>query len=353
MTPPVVLAYSGGLQAMAALRWLQERRRADVVTVSVDIGQPEDLAGARERALAAGALRGHVVDAREEFVRDAVIPSIRAAALSDGRYPMATGLGRPIVAERLVDLARIEGGLTVAHGCVGRDGPRFEALVHALDPKLTVVACAAEHGLFGAELAAYAGEGGEPANGVRVDENLWGRTTGRSADDPSQDVPEQAYARTNSLARCPDQPAIVAISFVRGAPSAINGLTMGLTELTDSLSTIAAEHGVGRLDRVKQRADGRRTRVVYESPAAVVLHRAHHDLLRLAAPPPVVAFSRTVSPVYAELVGGGGWFGPLRRALDGFVERANERATGIVRLRLFKGSCEVVGRSMEPSSNPG
>ncbi len=352
MQKRIVLAYSGGLQSTVALSWLIDRHDAEVVTVTVDLGQSADLVGARDRALAAGAVRSHVIDGREDFMRDVVVPTLKADGLSDARYPMATGMGRPVIAAKLAEFAGIEDAAIVAHGGVGRDRARLEALVRGRDGTLIVVACAAEHGFTRQQAIDYAAQrpGASPVEDderSRTDANLWGITTGRRADDPAHEVPEAIFTRTRPVAQCPDQPADVAVAFERGVPAGINGVKMSMVELVESLSTIAGEHGVGRLDRIKCRPDGTRVRAVYEAPAAVVLHRAHLELTRFVSPGPLNAFSRTVSAVYADLIGRGEWFSPLRSALDAFVDRANEPATGVIRLRLFKGSCEVIGR--EPS----
>lgn len=353
MTKRIVLAYSGGLQSSAAITWLTERHQAEVVTLSLDVGQAADLVSAHDRALAAGAVRSHVVDAREAFAQDIVVPVLKAGALSDARYPMSTGMGRPVMASQLVDIARIEDATIVAHGGVGRDRWRLDNLLRSLNPDLTVVACAAEHGMAASQLQEYVErhQGRSwPAGDSRgrADDNLWGRTTGRRGDDAAQEVPDMVFTRTRPLARCPDEPAFVEVGFDRGVPVCINGVKMSIVELVASLSIIAGEHGVGRLDRVKCGPDGTRSRVVYEAPGAVALHAAHLELARFVSPGALHAFSRTVSTVYAGLIGTGEWFSSLRRALDAFVDRANEPATGTVRLRLFKAACTVAGRTLEP-----
>jgi argininosuccinate synthase len=346
MTPRIALAYSGGLQSLAAIRWLAERHRAEVVTVTVDIGQGGDLAAARDRARAAGAARSHVLDAREEFM-SAVAAAVKADALGEGCYPMATSLGRAVVASRTLDIARIEDAAVVAHGSVGRDRDRMDTLFRGRDPSRAVLASAAEHGMDRVKLVDYVGGFPDPALAGRVDENLWGRTIGFSVDDPAREVPGEAFTRTRDLSETPDRAATIEIEFECGVPVAVNGVRMSLVELAESLSTIAGEHGLGRLDRLKRRADGTWTRVAYEAPAAVVVHRAHVELLGAVLPADVRAFAATVSAAYAELIGAGQWFSPLRAALDGFVDRANEPATGTVHVRLFKGN--TLNPRVEPS----
>jgi argininosuccinate synthase len=264
LKPIVVLAYSGGARSNVAIPWLADRHRAEVVTVTLDLGQSGDMNEIRTQALSAGAARAHVIDAREEFARDLVLPSLKAGALSDTRYPMATALTRPLIAKTLVSIAAIEDASQVAHGAIGRDRRRLAQPISTLNPTLKEIACAEEAGFI-----ANAGEA-MPAN--RIDDNLWGRTIGRRGDDGSREADESLFKITRRLDEAPVKPAHVEIEFERGAAVGINGVTMRLGELIESLKTIAGEHGVGRLDRIKVKPDGTRSRAFYESPAAVVLH---------------------------------------------------------------------------------
>jgi len=343
---PIVLAYSGGLRSSVAIPWLSERHGAAVVTVTLDVGQSTDLAEIRDRALAAGAARAHVIDARDEFARDFLWPSLRAGALLEGRYPMATALSRPLIAARLVEIARIEGAAVVAHGSSGRDQARLHQCVRTLDRSLQVVACA--DGMTPPQVAEHAerlGTSVAAPGADRVDDNVWGRTTGRPTDDASLEAPESVFKRSRSLAQTPDSGAVVELSFERGTPTGINGVTMTAAELIDSLSTIAGEHGVGRLDRVKTRADGSRFRVIHEAPAAIVLHHAHREMAQLNAPSSLTSFQAAVAAAYAGVIARGEWFDRLRAGLDAFVASTQESVTGAVRVKLFKGSCHIVGRT--------
>jgi argininosuccinate synthase len=270
----VVLAFSGGARSTAAVSWLAKHHQADVVTVTLNLGQSGDMAEIREFALSAGAVRAHVLDKREEFARDLVLPSLKAGALSDTRYPMATALSRPLIAKTLVEIAAIENAKFVSHTATGRDRRRLAQPLATLNPALTEIAVGEEIG-FAAELSQ------EPAaNTSRVDDNLWGRTIGRRGDDGSTEPDESLYRKTKRLDDTPARPAHVEVEFERGAAIGINGVTMSLMEMIESLATIAGEHGVGRLDRIKVRADGRRSRAFYEAPAAVVLPLAHASLWR-------------------------------------------------------------------------
>lgn len=344
----IVLAYSGGLRSSVAIPWLVERGDAEVIAVTLDLGQSADLVEVRDRAMTSGASRSHVLDVREEFVRDFVMPTLKADALSDGRYPMATAIGRPLIAKKLAEIARLENATIVAHGCSGRDRIRLANPLRALDPLLTELAFVDEWGLTDTAIATYADRLGISSAGLhegRVDDNVWGRTVGRRGDDAAEEAPETLFKLTRPLSQTPSQPATVAVSFEQGAPTGINGVVMPLTELIESLSTIAGEHGCGRLERVKIHRDGTRSRAVYEAPAAIVLHLAHTELERFVSSDPVDRFLRTLSDTYADAIDRGEWFGRLRTALDAAAEAIQSGVTGTVRIRLFKGDCRVVGRS--------
>lgn len=342
MKKTVVLAYSGGARSAAAIQWLADRFRADVVTVTLDLGETRDLAGIRDRAVADGAVRAHVIDARDEFVRDIVLPSLKAGALSDGRYPMSTALTRPIIAKKLVEIARIENARIVAHGCTGRDAARITKALKTIAPDLQSIAFADEP-----DFTLPDGE----APGDRIDANVWGRTIGRRGDDGALPPPDSAFMLTKPLSDTPSIPAFVDILFERGAPSGHSGVTMTFPELIDSLTTIAGEHGVGRLDRIKVRPDGRRTRALYEAPAAVVLHLAHAELWRYVSSESQQRFDVAVSASYVEAIDRGEWFDPVRTGIDAYVDATSQQMTGAIRVRLFKGAAQVIGRSVTNKSD--
>lgn len=345
----IVLAYSGGLRSSVAIPWLVERGDYEVIAVTLDLGQAADLTAVRERAMSSGAIRSHVLDTREEFVRDFVLPTLKADALADGRYPMATALGRPMIAKKLAEIARLENATVVAHGCSGRDRVRLVYPLRALDPLLSELAFVDEWGLTDAAIGTYADRLGISSAGLtegRVDDNVWGRTIGRRGDEAADEAPETLFKLTRPLAQTPAQPATVAIAFEHGAPTRINGVAMPLAELIESLSTIAGEHGCGRLERVKNHPDGRRSLAVYEAPAAVVLHLAHAELERFVLPDRVDRYLRTLSGDYTDAIDRGEWFDQLRTALDASVATVQSQVTGTVRIRLFKGDCRVVGRTL-------
>jgi len=346
---PIVIAYSGGLRSSVAIPWLADRYATDVVAVTLDVGQSTDLAEIRDRALAAGAVRAHVIDARDEFARDFVWPTLRADALSDGRYPIATAISRPLIAKKLVEIAGIEGASLVAHGAAGRDRARLQQPLRALAGTLQSIACADV--MTAAHVVEYADRLGRavPAPGDdRVDDNLWGRTTGRATDDASQEAPDLLFRRTRGLAHAPTSPAVVEVCFDCGIPTAINGVAMTAVELIDSLSTIAGEHGVGRFDRVKNRADGSRSRVLYEAPAAAVLHHARRELERLTGTEDLNRFRPAIAAAYAGVLSRGDWFDRLREGLDAFVAATQAAVTGTVRVKLLQGAIHIVGRTLTP-----
>ena len=340
MKKTVVLAYSGGARSSAAVSWLADRHDADVVTVTLDLGQSADLAEIRAHALSDGAVRAHVLDKREAFATEIVLPSLKAGALSDSRYPMATALSRPLIATSLVEIAAIEKAAFVSHGATGRDRRRLAQPIATLNPTLTEIAPAEEVG-FTTDA---------PSSPNRIDDNLWGRTIGRRDDDGSDEIDESVFRATKTLAQTPSGPAHVEIEFERGAAVGINGVTMRFGELIDSLKTIAGEHGVGRLDRIKVRADGRRSRALYEAPAAVVLHLAHAELWRFVSSESQQRFDTAVSQAYVEAIDRGEWFDPLRAGIDAYVNATSEQMTGTIRVRLFKGAAQVVGRRTATSN---
>lgn len=348
----MVLAYSGGLDTSVAIPWLAETYGAEIIAVTLDLGQGRELETVRERALATGATRCHVLDVREEFARDYILPALKANAVYEERYPMSTALGRPLIAKKLVEIAGIERTSAVAHGAGGEDNDqiRFDVLARAIDPTIRVIAPARRWGFSLEDKIAYLQAHGlsaaAPAPGAySIDTNLWGRSIGRGRlDDPWLEPREDVYALTKPPADGPAQPAYVEIGFERGVPVAVNGVPMLLTELIESLTTIAGAHGVGRIDMVENRVVGVKLREVYEAPAAVMLHTAHKELESFVTATPLNRFTQKVATEYADIVYNGDWFTPFRVALDAFVERVQERVTGTIRLKLFKGDCRVVGR---------
>lgn len=349
----ILLAYSGGLDTSVAIHWLHERYGCEVVAVTVDVGQSDDLKDAMRRARTIGASGAWVVDAKKEFVEDYVLPALKANALYEGNYPLGTALARPLMAERLVELARRLGADTIAHGCTGKgnDQVRFEVSIAALAPELRILAPARDWKMSRDEEIAYAKEHGIPVpvttgSPYSIDESLWGRAIECGAiEDAWAEPPEDAFGWTKGPTASPDTPEHVEIGFHSGKPVTLNGVEMELTELIESLNEVAGRHGVGRIDHIENRLVGIKSREVYEAPAATVLIRAHSDLESLVMTKDLMHYKRTVEQHYSDLVYNGLWFSPLKEALDAFIEKTQENVTGIVRVRLFKGTAAVVGRS--------
>jgi argininosuccinate synthase len=336
MMKRIVLAYSGSLSTTVAIPWLTETYGAEIVTVTVDLGADQELGTVRDRALAAGAVRAHVLDVREEFAHDYVLRALKADAMLVG-----ASLSRPLLARKLVEVADMEQADAVAHGCTAElDHVRFDTAARALSPGNMVLAPALEWGMTRQEQVQYARVRGisVPASvdGVhKIDATLWGRSIKCGPlEGQRTDAREGMHTLTQAAEDCPHEAAYVEMTFERGVPTAINGVSMGLVELIASLGTIAGAHGVGR-DTNQD--------MIYEAPAAVVLHTARGELHRLVAAPEVERFSHIVRHHYTAIGCSGLWFTPLREALDAYLDRVHEQVTGLVRLKLFKGDCRGVG----------
>ena len=348
----IVLAYSGGLDTSVAIPWLAEKYGAEVVAVTMDLGQGRELDDIRERALALGAVRAHVLDVREEFARDFILPALQAGAIYEDRYPLATALGRPLIAKHLVRIAELEGAAAIAHGCTGKgnDQVRLDVSSRALNPAIRVIAPAREWGMTRPDEIEYARTRGIPvpatiASPYSTDSNLWGRSIECGVlEDPWCEPPEEIYTLTRGPAGCPDEPAYLEVEFEAGVPVGLNGVPMSPVELIGSIETIAGAHGVGRIDMVENRLVGIKSREIYEAPAAAVLHAAHQELEKLVIPRDLERVTHDMSRLYADLVYNGLWFTPTREAIDAFTAKIQERVTGVIRVKLFKGNCTVVGR---------
>jgi argininosuccinate synthase len=348
----IVLAYSGGLDTSVAIPWLAEKFGAEIIALTLDLGQGQELSDVRERALAVGALRAHVIDAREEFARAYILPALQAGAIYEDRYPLTTALGRPLIARHLVEIARMEGATAIAHGCTGKDNDQvgLDVSVRALDGGLKVIAPARVWGMTRSDEIEYARARSIPvpvtmASPYSIDSNLWGRSIECGMlEDPWTEPPDDIFTLTRSPQDCPDQPAYVEIDFEAGVPVRANGIDMPLVELIESLETIAGSHGVGRIDMVENRLIGIKSREIYEAPAAVVLHAAHAELEKLVIARDLDRIAHDMARTYADLVYNGLWFSHAREAIDAFVKAIQPRVTGTVRLKLFKGDCRVVGR---------
>ncbi len=352
----VLLLYSGGLDTSVMLKWIQDRYDAEVVCLTVNLGQPgEDYAVIEDKALRLGAVECHVLDAREEFARDYVAPAIRANALY-GAYPLFTALGRPLIAKHAVQYARLTGCDTIAHGCTGKgnDQVRIEATVATLGPELKVIAPVRSWQMGREEEIAYAREHGIPikvSHGVEtgapysIDDNLWGRSSeGRWIEDLSHAPEDDVFQLVTRPEDAPDEPETVTIGFERGVPVALNGARLGLVELLEAAAEVAARHGVGIVDHIEDRIVGLKVRDIYEVPAAALILPAHQELERLVGTIHQNQFKSQLDRQWAYLVYAGLWWEPLRTDLDAYMDSANERVTGTIGLKLYKGHARVVTR---------
>ncbi len=352
MADKAVLAYSGGLDTSVAVKWIRERYGLDVVTFTVDIGNVPDMEAIRQKALNSGAVDAVVADAREEFITDFVFPSLKADAVYEGEYSLATAIGRPLIAKLLVQVARDKGAVAVAHGCTGKgnDQVRLDVGVGTLAPELRIIAPAREWGLTREELINYANENSIPVPVTKkspysIDENLWGRSIETGVlEDPWSEPPADVYLWTKDPSEAPDTPAYVEVEFEGGIPVALDGARLSGVKLVETLHAIAGEHGVGRVDHVENRLVGIKSREIYEAPAATVLLKAHAALQHLVMTKDQLRFKAHVAGTYSDIIYNGLWFGGLRRNLAAFVDSTQEFVTGTVRVKLFKGNCTVVGR---------
>lgn len=352
MAEKVVLAYSGGLDTSVAISWLMEKHGFDVITVTADVGGVRDLPAIRDKALKIGATKALILDAREDFVNSFVLPSLQADAIYEGQYPLATALARPLIAKVLVDVAKKEGAMAVAHGCTGKgnDQVRFDVSINALAPELKIVAPAREWGMTREETIDYARKHGIPvpitvASPYSIDENLWGRSIECGVlEDPWVEPPEEVFAWTKPIKGTPDEPEYLEIGFDRGIPVSLNGDKLGGVTLIQQLNQLAGTHGVGRIDHLENRLVGIKSREIYEAPAATVLFKAHQAIEAMTLSRLQLRFKEKVAAEYADLIYNGLWFTALRDDLAAYVQSCQRFVTGMVRLKLFKGNCLVVGR---------
>ena len=346
-----MLAYSGGLDTSVAIRWLKDLGW-DVIAFTVDLGEKKDLDAVQAKALKTGASAAYVADGRRPFLELFVWPSLQAGAVYEKEYPLATALGRPLIAAMLVQVARREGASAIAHGCTGKgnDQVRFDVATAALAPDLEVVAPVREWGMNRDDEIEYAQQHGieVPATAsspYSTDENLWGRSIEAGVlEDPWAEPPGDVYAWTKDPRRCPDEPAYVEIGFKHGLPVALDGKPLDSLEVVTRLNRAGGDNGVGRIDHLENRLIGIKSREIYEAPAAVLLLQAHQALEDITLPKEVARFKESVAQQWAQMVYDGLWFSPLRDALYAFVSETQAHVTGEVRLKLFKGSSTVVGR---------
>ena len=352
MAEKLVLAYSGGLDTSVAVRWLQEKYGYDVIAVTIDVGNEKDFTVIKDKALKVGAIKSLVIDARKEFVNDYIFPALKANALYEEYYPLATALARPLIAKILVDVARAEGAKAIAHGCTGKgnDQVRFDVGINSLAPDLKIVAPAREWGMTREELIQYAAKYGIPLpitsrSPYSIDENLWGKSTECGVlEDPWNEPPEDACSWTKSLKEAPEEPEYLEIHFEQGIPQSINGQKMDGITLIKRLNEIAGNHGIGRIDMIENRLVGIKSRETYEAPAAHVLIAAHKALESLTLAKAQYRFKNKVASEFSNLVYEGLWFTAHREDLCAYIDSTQRFVSGDVRVKLNKGHCTVVGR---------
>ena len=352
MTERVVLAYSGGLDTSVAIGWIAEKTGAEVIAVAAEVGQGgEDLEEVRKRALACGAVESEVLDLRDDFADGYCLPALRANALYMERYPLVSALSRPVIVKALVEAARKHGADTVAHGCTGKgnDQVRFEVGIGALAPDLSVLAPVRDAGMTRDEAIAFAERNGLPIDvsgrsPYSIDQNLWGRAVETGfLEDPWNSPIEELYSYTSDPT-VPREPDEVRIRFDAGVPTAIDGRPVTVRQAIEELNRRAGAQGVGRLDMVEDRLVGIKSREVYEAPGAIALLTAHREIEDLTVERDLRRFTHGVQQRWTELVYDGLWFSPLKRALDAFIDSAQEQVTGEVRLRLHGGVATPTGR---------
>jgi argininosuccinate synthase len=348
----VVLAYSGGLDTSVAIRWLQENYDLEVVAVAVDVGQGGDLEEVKDKALRVGAVHSEMVNAQKAFAEKFIIPALKANALYEKKYPLATSLSRPLIAKVLVEVAQGTGAVYVAHGCTGKgnDQVRFEVSIRALNPDLNIIAPAREWDFTRESAIEYAQQHNIPIPVTKkspysIDENLWGKSIECGIlEDPWIEPPEDAFTMTVDPVQAPNKPTYLEVEFEKGVPVALDGAGMDIIELIGRVNQIAGSNGFGRIDKIENRLVGIKSREIYEAPAALTLIMAHRELEDMVLERDLAHFKYTIEEKYAELVYDGLWFGPLREALDAFINETQKVVNGTIRLKLYKGSCRVVGR---------
>jgi argininosuccinate synthase len=350
----VLLLYSGGLDTSVMLKWIQDEYEAEVVALTVNLGQPgEDYEVVKGKALHLGALECHVVDAREEFAREYVLPAIKANALYGGGYPLFTALGRPLIAKLAVEYARRSGCDTVAHGCTGKgnDQVRIESAVIALDPEMKIIAPVRGWQMGREEEIAYAREHGIQVKGgtetppYSIDDNLWGRSSeGGPIEDLEEPPRDDVFQLVTRPEEAPDEPEDVVVGFEQGVPVSLNGERLELVELLERAGEIGSRHGIGIVDHIEDRIVGLKVRDLYEVPAAALILTAHKELEKLVGTIHQNTFKPRLDEHWAYLVYAGLWYEPLLGDLNAFMDAANEQVTGEITMRLYKGSARPVAR---------
>jgi argininosuccinate synthase len=350
----IVVAYSGGLDTSVMVKWLKDNYDAEIITFTGNLGQTKELIGLEEKAVNSGASKAYVEDLTKVFLEEYAFPALRAGAMYEEAYPMACSLGRPLLAKTLVDVARKEGANMVAHGCTGKgnDQVRFEVSVGALAPDLQNLAPLRTWEFKSREEEIdYAKKHNIPVLVTKekpysIDENIWGTAIECGVlEDPMAEPPADAYQHTVAPENAPDKAETVSIEFEKGIPVSVNKEKLESVALVKLLNEIAGRNGVGRIDMIENRLVGIKSREVYESPAATVLHFAHKELERITLEKSVAHYKVKIAQEYSDLIYNGLWFTPLREALQAFIDKTQDRVTGLVILKLYKGTIRIVGRT--------
>ncbi len=349
----IILAYSGGLDTSVILAWLKEKYKAEVITYTANLGQGKTLDSIEEKAKSTGASKVYIENLKKEFSLEYILPALQAGAIYEGKYPLATALGRFLIAKNLVRIAEKEKAEAIAHGCSGKgnDQVRFEVTAKALNPEITILAPLREWELTSREEEVrYAQKHNIPIeiseeSPYSMDRNLWGVSIECGPlEDTRREPPPEVYQITSSAEKAPNKPTYIEIEFQQGVPSKLDGKSYELANLIEKLNLVGGKNGVGRIDLVENRLIGIKSREVYEAPAAVILHYAHKELERLTLDKDTFHFKEIIAQRYSQLVYNGLWYSPLRQALDGFVTQTQKFVSGQVKLKLYKGNCEVVAR---------
>ena len=346
----VILAYSGGLDTSVAITWLM--KDYDVVAVCMDVGEGKDLDFIHDKALKVGAVESYVLDVKDEFAEEYVLPALQAHAYYEQKYPLISALSRPVISKKLVEIAHKTGATTIAHGCTGKgnDQVRFEVAIAALDPKLKVIAPVREWKWSREEEIEYAKANGVPVpanldNPYSVDQNLWGRANECGVlENPWNQAPEDAFGITNSPEEAPDTPEFIDIEFKEGKPVALNGKEMKLADLIQEVNAIAGKHGVGRIDHVENRLVGIKSREIYECPGAITLLTAHKEIEDITLVREVSHFKPILENELSNLIYNALWFSPATKAIIAYIKETQKVVNGTAKVKLYKGSAKVVAR---------
>ncbi|MCO4596227.1 argininosuccinate synthase [Streptococcus infantarius subsp. infantarius] len=346
----IILAYSGGLDTSVAITWLM--KDYDVVAVCMDVGEGKDLDFIHDKALKVGAVESYVLDVKDEFAEEYVLPALQAHAYYEQKYPLVSALSRPVISKKLVEIAHKTGATTIAHGCTGKgnDQVRFEVAIAALDPELKVIAPVREWKWSREEEIEYAKANGVPVpadldNPYSVDQNLWGRANECGVlENPWNQAPEDAFGITNSPEEAPDTPEFIDIEFKEGKPVALNGKEMKLADLIQEVNAIAGKHGVGRIDHVENRLVGIKSREIYECPGAITLLTAHKEIEDITLVREVSHFKPILENELSNLIYNALWFSPATKAVIAYIKETQKVVNGTAKVKLYKGSAKVVAR---------